>query len=297
MMPIRESQIHLFHKVDREVFCCLLLKLSLEPSQCLLIMSLWLWLENVGYPNVVPQLVGLSSPLLNAVAKEAQACLKCLEEDNPRIPKGGGLPLTSTLIEKDISLQLFHLKRFTAIAGIKSVLNNVSVRIFSDILHNVLSINNNGAVRSGFGPGPGTNGSLSIPGFPHPVFGNVTVPPLSHDLPVELWWYDDLDDNVSWSSRPSDDVRDEDKTMFLTFSRGFPVTEEEVLHLFTTNFGDSSVRVINMGEPDAANEQPLFATMVLDSVATVDEILMGKRIAKFKINGKHIWARKYENRV
>ncbi|XP_028799175.1 uncharacterized protein LOC114754558 [Neltuma alba] len=252
-------------------------------------MSLWLWLENAGYPNVVPQLVRLSNPLLNAMAKEAQACLQCLEDDSPRIPRGGGLPLTSTLLEKEITLQLFHLKRFTAIAGIKSVLNNVSVRIFSDILHNVLSINNISGGRSG-------NGSLPIPGFPHPVFGNVTVPPLMPEVPAELWWSDDLEDNVSWSSRPSDDVRDEDKTMFLTFSRGFPVSEAEVLQLFTTNFGESSVRVINMGEPDAANEQPLFATMVLDSVATVDEILMGKRIAKFKINGKHIWARKYENR-
>ncbi|KAK4274429.1 hypothetical protein QN277_017649 [Acacia crassicarpa] len=282
MIPITETHIQLFHKIDRDVFCCLLLKLSLEPSQCLLIMSLWLWLENVGYPNVVPQLVRLSNPLLNAMAKEAQACLRCLGDDNPRIPRGGGLPLTSTLLEKEISLQLFHLKRFTAIAGIKSVLNNVSVRIFSDILHNVLSIH---------------DGIRSIPGFPHPVFGNVTMPLPIRKLPPELWWYDDFDQHsVSWTNRPSDDVRDEDKTMFLTFSRGFPVSEDEVLQLFTTNFGESSVQMINMGEPDVVNEQPLFATLVLDSVATLDLILMGKRIAKFKINGKHIWARKYENR-
>lgn len=292
-MPITLSQIQLFHKIDREVFCSLLLKLSLEPSQCLLIMSLWLWLENVGYPNVVPQLSGLTISLLHAMAEEAQACLKTLQDDNFRVPKNGGLPLTSTLLAKEISLQLFHLKRFTAIAGIKSVLNNVSIKIFSDILRNVLNVGIMPILTS-------NDGSLPIPGFPHPVFGNVMVPPPPQELPPELWWYDDHDDfdyeSVSWTSRPVDDVRDEDKTMFLTFSRGFPVSEEEVLQLFRMNFGESCVRMINMGERDVVNEQPLFATLVLDSVATLDLILKGKRIAKFKINGKHIWARKYENR-
>lgn len=256
MVPISDQEIRLFHKLDREVLCCLLLKLGLDPCQCLLIMTLWLWLENVGYPNLIPQIPSLPYPLLNAIANEAQSCLLCLSEESPQIPKNGGLPLSASLLRKHISLHLFHLRRFTAIAGIKSVLNNLSIRIFSDILQSVL----------GPSPGPG----LVVPGFPHPLFGGLT-----------------------WTRRPSD----EDRTMFLTFSRGFRVTCEEVIELFNGKFGESSVESINMGETDTlGNDQPLFATMVVDGVHTVDRILMGKRIAKFKINGKHIWARKYENR-
>ncbi|KHN07041.1 hypothetical protein glysoja_023224 [Glycine soja] len=80
--------------------------------------------------------------------------------------------------------------------------------------------------------------------------------------------------------------------MFVTFSRGIPVTEEEVRHLFTNYFGDC-IKVLNMGNADTS-DQVLFATMVLKNVETVDRILNAKHIAKFQINGKHIWTRKYE---
>lgn len=106
----------------------------------------------------------------------------------------------------------------------------------------------------------------------------------------------DLSDPRIWDDdkRTSGDVIDDDKTMFLTFSRGFPVTEEEVRHLFTSTYGDC-IKAMHMGNEDA-NEQVLFATMVLNDVETLDRILNGKHIAKFRVNGKHIWARKYERR-
>jgi hypothetical protein len=52
-----------------------------------------------------------------------------------------------------------------------------------------------------------------------------------------------------------------------------------------------------MGGNKNQGEQPLFAVMILKMVEIVDQILMGKRVAKLHINGKHIWARKYEPRV
>lgn len=73
------------------------------------------------------------------------------------------------------------------------------------------------------------------------------------------------------------------------------MTKDEVTQLFTRFHGDCVVSV-QMQENVSSNEQPLFARMVLDSIAAVDRILNGRRIAKFRINGKHIWARKYERR-
>jgi hypothetical protein len=87
---------------------------------------------------------------------------------------------------------------------------------------------------------------------------------------------------------------EDDRTMFLTFSRGFPVLEEEVKELFTELFGDC-VESVQM-ETVPSSEQPLYARMVLRSVTFVDRMLEGKRISKFRVNGKHIWARKYERR-
>ncbi|KAJ1410963.1 hypothetical protein SESBI_21497 [Sesbania bispinosa] len=269
--------------MDREVFSCLVIKLARDPAQSLLVMALWLWLEKIGYPNVISKLVGLSDTMINALANEAVTCLKWLEFGNTLIPNDGGLPLTSILIQSEISLQFFSQKRFTTIAGIKSVLNKTCARIFTDILQNIL----------GSTSGTSTFSPLIVPGFPHPIFGTFTTPPLNFE---EL----DLSDPRIWSDNnrlPSDDdVIDDDKTMFLTFSRGFPVTEEEVRYLFTSTFGDC-IKVIHMGNnEDTTKDQVLFATMVLKNVETVDQILNGKHIAKYRVNGKHIWTRKYERR-
>ncbi|KAF3568263.1 hypothetical protein DY000_02019268 [Brassica cretica] len=86
-----------------------------------------------------------------------------------------------------------------------------------------------------------------------------------------------------------------DRTMFITFSRGFPVSPAEVKALFTHMFGEKCVVGVYMRE-DCDKQQSLFAKLVLDSVVTVDRILEGEKLQKFRINGKHIWARKYNEK-
>ncbi|KAL7166290.1 hypothetical protein ACSBR2_037046 [Camellia fascicularis] len=97
---------------------------------------------------------------------------------------------------------------------------------------------------------------------------------------LELWLW-------GWSHEIK--VPADDRTMFLTFSRGYPVSE--VKELFTGCFGDC-VGNVDMDEFNSV-DQPLFAQMVVCGVSIVDDILKGSSIAKFWINGKHIWARKY----
>ena len=284
MAPITTEELRLFHNIDRELFCRLIFKQKLGITQSLLVMGLWLWLENTGYPNIITTMMKLSDSMVKSLAKEAATCLNFLEVENPHIPIGGDLPLTRILVQRDISLMLFIEKRFVAIAGIRSILNNICARIFSDILRIILRSTNNTNIAS---TSRANSRPLVVPGFPHPLFGAFNVPPEIEDL--------DLSDERIWTSgRPSNHVTEEDKTMFLTFSRGFPVFEEEVRHLFTGLYGDC-VRDLVMGNANA-NNQPMFATMVVDGVATVDRILNGSHIAKFRVNGKDIWARKYERR-
>ncbi|KAJ7958766.1 Rho guanine nucleotide exchange factor [Quillaja saponaria] len=238
-----------------------------------------MWLEDISYPSIIVKMKGLSDVMVTALAIEAVSCLKCLEGITPPIPHVGGLPLTTTIMRKEISLQMFNQKRFTAVSGIRSFLNNVCARIVTDILQRVLGRTSMSI----------PNVPLVIPGFPHPLFGDLTIVP---DKPLG----NGISEEKLWGWIPSNDVSVDDKTMFLTFSRGFPVSEAEVMNLFTVTFGHC-VKSINMGTATTlSGEQPLYATIVLDSVTTVDRILSGKHISKFRINGRHIWARKYERR-
>nr|XP_004501784.2 uncharacterized protein LOC101502252 [Cicer arietinum] len=269
--------------MDREIFSCLVIKLGRSPSQSLLVMALWLWLEYIGYPNLVSKLIDLPRILINLVAQEAVSCLNCLEFDDFHIPYNGVLTLTSALMQKEISLQLFKLKKFTAIAGIKNVLNKICARIFKDILLRILGSPYMGKLL------PYAYRPVIVPGFPHRLFGDFNSPPTNF---VQL----DLSDPRIWNkNRLFDDVLDGEKTIFLTFSRGFPVTEEEVKFVFTSTFGINCIKNLQMGNK-GLRDQTLFATMVVNDVETLDRILNGKHIAKFRINGKHIWARKYERR-
>ncbi|CAL1375066.1 unnamed protein product [Linum trigynum] len=281
-----QEQLHTFHSIDREVFSRMVINLMRDPAECLIIVAAWLWLEQMGYPNIIVFMPSLSDAVVDLLADEMALALSSLTTTTTALPSF--MPGTSALMSRTISADLFHRNRFTAVAGIKSFLTTVCSRAFSDILQSICPLARNGS------------GQLVIPGFPHPVFGNLTVSsPASRGRngsvlvppPTDVWGWDP---NSSGAS-------EDDKTLFLTFSRGFPVTKEEVTELFTRKYGEGSVVSVLMQENVAAGgggdqQQPLFARMVMRSVVVVDEVLNGERIAKFRINGKHIWARKYERR-
>ncbi|XP_050220062.1 uncharacterized protein LOC126670392 [Mercurialis annua] len=84
----------------------------------------------------------------------------------------------------------------------------------------------------------------------------------------------------------------DDRTMFVTFSRGFPVYEGEMRQFFTKYYGDC-IESLKMQVVDEMNEQALFARIVFRSPVTIPSILNGEDKAKFYINGKHVWARKF----
>lgn len=83
----------------------------------------------------------------------------------------------------------------------------------------------------------------------------------------------------------------EDRTMFVTFSKGYPVYEWEVREFLNRAYGDC-IESVKMQEVQP-NEQSLFARIVFHSASTIEVILDGMSKAKFTINGKHVWVRKF----
>lgn len=278
MASVSLEELHHYHKIDRDVFSRLVIKFKRDPAESLLVMAVWLWLEEKGYPNIVVKMVGLPDTVVSALANEAVLCLKSLETKTPLVAPGGGIPLTARLMEREISLQMFNQNRLSAISGIKRFLNSVCCQIFSDILLGALEGTSQEILNQPL---------VVLPSSAHPLFGAITIVPkpmMGSDFSIGGLW--------DWQT--TDGVTEDDRTMFLTFSRGFPLLEQEVREHFTELYGDC-VESVQM-ETVPSNEQPLYARMVLHSVTFVDRILNGKRISKFRVNGKHIWARKYERR-
>ncbi|EEF38483.1 uncharacterized protein LOC8263380 [Ricinus communis] len=84
----------------------------------------------------------------------------------------------------------------------------------------------------------------------------------------------------------------DDRTIFLTFSKGYPISESEVKEFFTRKYGDC-IETIYMQEVLVGDHQPLYARLIVRSPTLIEVVLEGKSKAKFSINGKHVWARKY----
>ncbi|KAJ0232528.1 F137 protein [Hirschfeldia incana] len=85
----------------------------------------------------------------------------------------------------------------------------------------------------------------------------------------------------------------DDRTVFLTFSKGYPTSESEVKVYFTRRFGEV-IEAILMQDVEE-NEQPLFARMVLrmECASIIEEIVGPANKKKYTLDGKHVWARKY----
>ncbi|KAK7400719.1 hypothetical protein VNO78_12000 [Psophocarpus tetragonolobus] len=283
MAPLSQEELHRFHKMHRETFCYLVFILHRDLTQSLLVMALWIWLEHNGYPNISNQVMALHLTFVDALYNEALSCLQCLEVENLVISNGGDLPSTTNLTQRHISLRIFNEKRYTIIAGIKSVLKNICARIFADIFQIILKRND--IRRFGTSQGNISDIPLTIPHFSHSLFGTIDMQNIVNP---------DLFDMRIWTKGPCDDVTIDDKSMFLTFSRGFPVSKAEVIKLFTSRYGNC-IEKLSMRNTDC-HHQPLFAIMILKTVGTIDQILKGQRVAKLQIHGKHIWIRKYERR-
>lgn len=285
------EQLHAFYDQERLIFLTLVQKLSRSLAESLLVMATWLWLEDAGFEHIFSVIMALNDQLIADLANEAVLCFQCLESEEA--PNGlSKIPMTAKFM--DISLQIIYQNRYSAITGIKNFLTTVCSRIFSDILQQVLPF------------AYITSQPLIIPGFPHPTFGSINVIPCVDPLnnlsnrnvfpiPSGIW---------GWNA--SCIATENDRTLFLTFSRGFPVSEAEVKLLFTEMYGENSVKGVHMPNYSRnlskenlnsnGQQQPLFARLVLDSVVTVDRILRGESKQKFYMYGKHIWARKFENR-
>ncbi|KAK3212221.1 hypothetical protein Dsin_016927 [Dipteronia sinensis] len=277
------NDLHTYYKVDRDIFTRFVTVFMHDPAESMMVISLWLWLEQEGYPNIIYKMITWPRFFLEIMFNETVSALKFLKTNQPpSIPDEGSMNFTSQVMQKDISLQFFHEKRLDAIEGIKKILNSVCAKIFTDILITHLRV----APIS-------VDQLIKVPGFPHELFGD-----------VQIVWRGFSDDAISieelqWAfPGPETDIISEenDRTLFLTFSRGNPVTETEVREIFSQLYGRNSVTDVHIQENVSGNAHPLCARLVFSSATTVDGIINRRSITKFHFRDRYFWARKYEGR-
>uniref|UniRef100_A0A7N0ZSJ1 Uncharacterized protein n=1 Tax=Kalanchoe fedtschenkoi TaxID=63787 RepID=A0A7N0ZSJ1_KALFE len=259
---ITRDELNAFHSIDRALYTILAINLWRDPVDGLHILALLLWLERAGYKNVVHKVLQLPIILINEIADEVVACLQLINSSfsAAALEAAGGIPLLQALMDKDLSLQFFQINRIQALEGITKVLNNVCVKVLADIMQR--AIERNAATQS---------------------------------LALDMQMFFQRNIGHLRSQSPSNqrfDVAPDERTMFVTFSKGYPVYEWEIKDFFSKIYGDC-IESMWMQEVQP-NEQSLFARIVFRSPAIIERILSGSTgKAKYTINGKHVWVRKF----
>ncbi|XP_022754154.1 uncharacterized protein LOC111302566 [Durio zibethinus] len=271
---VSQEEFNIFHTIDRLLYTLLVINLWRDPVESIRVIALWLWLERVGFKNVVQKILSLPYILINELADDAVACLNIINNNQlASLSEGIDIPLMQSLMEGDLSLQFFYENRLIAAQGIVRIVNEVCMRALRDIMQHAIE----------------RNAAQSLADSQRQQAMSQTLQPMV--LPgLSQMGFSPGNVGLPWTQE--NEVPPDDRTMFVTFSKGYPVYEWEVREFFTRAYGDC-IESLHMQEvlPD---EQSLFARIVCHSASAIEVILNGMSKTKFTINGKHVWARKFE---
>ncbi|XP_057421416.1 uncharacterized protein LOC130715347 [Lotus japonicus] len=293
---VSQEKFILFHKIDRDVYAIMVMNLFRDPQQSMQVLGMWLWLERVGFRNVVKKVHSLPNLLINEVADETVLCLSVIK-DTPNIPlfldgnaigNGNEINLLQSLTEKEITLRFFYENRGAATHGVAIMVNDICMRAVSDIMEQAMMRNAADRMAEAHKVLVQTQAWNSNNKF---WFG--TIGPSTRRVGNLGGGGGAVAEMVAVQRNQSNEVAvpADDRTLFVTFSKGYRVQEWEVREFFTMAYGDC-IEALFMQEVQP-NEQSLFARIVFKKICTIDMILRGSTKAKFTINGKHVWARKF----
>ncbi|XVF48891.1 hypothetical protein PTKIN_Ptkin03bG0224900 [Pterospermum kingtungense] len=139
---VSQEEFKLFHTIDRKLYTVLVINIRRDPVESIQVIALWLWLERVGFRNVVQKTLPLPYILINELADEAVTCLDIISNGQlASISEGNDIPLMQSLIGGDLSLQFFHENWLLGTQGIARIVNEVCMRALKDIMQHAIERN------------------------------------------------------------------------------------------------------------------------------------------------------------
>lgn len=260
------EEIQMFHEMDRNLYSVLTKDLWRDPLESMRVMALWLWLERFGFKNVVKCISTLPHVLINEIAEEAMTCINYLTNSylfNLSLEQID-LPITQFLLGNDVSLDFFSLNRGAAILGMGKALTEVCLRALTDLVQQATERNAARAL---------AETQITMSSFIEPGFSRLNLNNFDRINPL------------------FEAVHPDDRTMFVTFSKGYPVPERDIREFFNVMYGDC-IESLHMQDVQFG-EQSLYARIVFYTPDVIEAVLNGMEKAKFTIKGRHMWMRKF----
>ncbi|KAL5568040.1 hypothetical protein UlMin_024615 [Ulmus minor] len=263
-------------------------------------MALWLWLERVvkGFNPASLSLLALPNPLLVVLANESVLAIQCTESREFPYPLDNipDIPLIQSVTKTQLNMKFFHDHRLQVINGVAMLYNDVCIRAFKDIFEEKMKkiVEEHADCGQEEAKLPFWGVSTLVMEEGGSSLSNVDEEDEKKNLNPELeevLGSLKLKEEENIKEEKAEEVAPEERSIFLKFSRGFPISEIEVQQFFTEKFGDI-VENVYMQEVKE-NKQPLHARLVVNSASNTESVLERRTKVKFTINGKHVWASKF----
>ncbi|URD80586.1 hypothetical protein MUK42_03076 [Musa troglodytarum] len=289
----------LFHTQERDFYCRLVRQLDQNPERMKQVIALWLWFESIDHYEFIRRVLSYNGDdVILGFVSEAEACLDHLMGQHEQT-RGEELPLTSSLMAEKMDLRFFESHRDEATKGVRHIFDSVCQIIFDGVLVARAAEAANQpddrrprpSGRHDFRP-PTREGSSQEEGGASsaavavslPAQARTVLPPRGSMLnPMAAPWSPEI-------NRSPDDLR----SMFITFSRGHPVSRQDIVEFFNARYGPCLETVLL--EKASPGQPPTYGRLVFRNASAIARVLNGQQTAKFIINGRHLWARMYAPR-
>ncbi|KAI3977671.1 hypothetical protein MKX01_007332 [Papaver californicum] len=290
---------------------------------CMHAIALWIFLEGMGFPNIVQKLLRTHDMVVNMIMDEAVLCLGWVESVIPPAPvfNLSDMPLTEKLMGgMPINLTLVYRNRMNVLAKVNQIVFESFSVAFDDIIQEVF-----GMSFAQLNVQPLMQDQHDARTFPYhypqqaapavvgssaynSVFQCAQLHGLMSTDGVEIAMYPDFTPSAlafsgdSASSVPrnlpnhtllekEEDLPEVQRAMFFTFLRENPVQQKELESYLEKSFGVGCIQKVTMQEVPG-NEPPLWASVVFYSEILVLAIMQGRETAPMTINEKKVWAGK-----
>ncbi|CAM0956197.1 unnamed protein product [Alopecurus aequalis] len=291
-------ELALFHGSERSLFHRLVRDLAQDAESMRWVMALWLWFESAGHHNFIRRLSALPGPVVVRFVEEALACLARLAG---RELAGAGelLPCTNALLAEAIDdVGYFDTNRDEVMPGVRSMYKNVCRVVFDDscLADDALFLPSSATSRVRNGASmPRAVGTPVVAAFAGSAPGvRQRAAPFSRLNAMAAPW---TPVRAVYEPQPQQQqpiispLPEEFRSLFITFSRGYPINREDIEDFFNAVYGPCVEAV--MVETPPLGQLPVYGRVVLRSPAMIPVLLDGQQTAKYIIKGRHLWARVY----
>ncbi|KAI3933647.1 hypothetical protein MKX01_027486 [Papaver californicum] len=288
---------------------------------CMHAIALWIFLNEMGFPNIVQKLLRTHDMVFNMIMDEAVLCLGWVESFIPPAPvfNVSDMPLTEELMGgMPINLTLVYRNRMNVLAKVNQIVFESFSIAFDDIIQEV-----SGMSFAQLNVQPLMQDQHDARTFPYHYpqqATSVVVGPSTYNsvfqceplhglvsaYGVEISMYPFFTPSVlafaggSASSVPrnlpnltllgkEEDLPEIQRAIFFTFLWENPVQQKELESYLERSFGEGCIEKVTMQQVPK-NEQPLWASVVFYSEIPVLAIMQGRETAPMTINEKKVWA-------